>query len=352
MRSIFVGSTGGAPGQTLAVWALGLVLMERGLKVGFFKPYGLLPDLGPSADDQLCDPDVVLLKNALHLTEPEEYLCPVMLTENLVPEISGSPQEEMIARIQAAFERVSAGKDVVLIMGAKEIFFDGGVSGVPDSLLVKLFDATVLLIDRYQRDNMTFYSLLSLNSFLDGRVKSAVVNYVPADKWEHVRSKVIPFLKEKGLKSVVAVPQNPTLGAFQVSTIAEFIDGRVLCCPERIDNLIESFTIGSKYLEGSLSLFKQVYNKIVLVGLAPSEDSPAAIGGIILTGGKAPSDLVLRVSGENSIPLILTRRDTFQTMERLEQARPLLGRKDEFKVRKFIQLMDGGGASQWVDALL
>ncbi len=350
MRSIFVGSTGGAAGQTLAVWALAVSLMERGLHVGFFKPYGLLPDLGPSPEAGLCDPDVFLLKDALHLTEPDEYLCPVMLTENLVPEISGAPQEEMIARIRAGFEKVSAGKDVVIIMGAKEIFFDGGMSGIADSFLVKLFDSSVLLVDRYQRDNMTFYSLLSLNSFLDGRVKSAIVNHVPADKWEHVRGKVVPFLKEKGLKSVVPVPQNSTLGAFQVSTIAEFIDGQVLCCPEKTENLIESFTIGAKSLEGALALFKQVYNKIVLVGLAPSEKS-AAVGGMILTGGKAPSELVLRVARENSIPLILTRRDTFQTMERLEQARPLLSRKDEFKVRKFLELV-AENRNEWVEALL
>jgi BioD-like phosphotransacetylase family protein len=62
MRSIFIGSTGGGPGQTLATWALAARLKEGGLKIGFFKPYGLLPDSAVSSPGSLCDPDVWLFK--------------------------------------------------------------------------------------------------------------------------------------------------------------------------------------------------------------------------------------------------------------------------------------------------
>ena len=349
MRSIFIGSTGGEPGQTLTTWALATKLKEKGLKVGFFKPYGLLPNLGPSAEGGLCDSDVLLLKKALGFSEPEEALCPVMLTENLLEEVADGHEERLIEKIKGAFEEIALGKDVVLIMGAKEIFLGGGFSGLSDSVLVKLFDASVLLVDRYQRDNMTLYSLLSLNSFLEGRVKSALINHVSPDKMDHVQAKVLPFLREKGLKSVVAIPEDRILSAFTVSTIAELIEGQILSCPEQEGNLIETFTIGSKPLDGSLSIFKQVYNKIIMVGLRQEGEKGNSIGGIILTGGKPPGEVILRVARERSIPLILTRADTFQTMERLEKARPALGSKDEFKVRRFLQLIDQqGGTDQWL----
>jgi BioD-like phosphotransacetylase family protein len=353
MRSIFIGSTGAGPGQTLAAWALAIKLQEKGLRVGFFKPYGLLPGLSASAEGNFCDSDVLLFREILEITEPEELLCPVTLTENLIPELTGEKGEELIARIGEAFAEVGRNKDVVLIMGAREIFFGGGLSGLADSDLVRRFDARVLLADRFQRDNMTLYSLLSLNSFLDGRVKAAIVNHVPGDKMGHVREKVLPFLREKGMRSVFAVPEDPVLAAFTVSAVAVAIEGEVLCCPEQGRSLIETFTIGSKPLEGSLAIFRQVYNKILMLGLKKEADPNPPVEGIILTGGKAPAEIVLRVARERSIPLLLTRGDTFQTMEKLERAKPALGMKDEFKVRRFLELIEAEpGGKEWADPLL
>jgi BioD-like phosphotransacetylase family protein len=352
MRSIFIGSTGGEPGQTLVTWALATRLRDRGLRVGFFKPYGLLPDVSSTTAGGLCDADVLLLQKVLELEEGEELLCPVTLTQNLVSELQSDQAAPLLEKIQGAFRKVSEDKDVVLILGAKEIFFGGGHSNLSDSILVKLFDASVLLVDRYQRDNMTFYSLLSLNSFLDGRVKSAVLNHVPVDKMDHVRTKVIPFLQAKTLKSALAVPEDPVLAAQTVSTLTALVEGEILCCPEAGTNLVETSTIGSKHLEGSLAVFKQVYNKILLVGFGQGEKQKT-IAGIILTGGKAPSELVRRVARERNVPLILTRQDTFQAVEKLEKAKPALEWKDRFKVQRFLDLIGKEpGAEGWVDALL
>lgn len=353
MRSIFIGSTGGEPGQTLAAWALAIKLKARGARLGFFKPYGMPPEGRVSADGAFCDPDVTLFKSVLGLTEADEILCPVVLTENLLAEVSASREEQWIQKIEQVHGEISRSKDAVLILGAKEIFLGSGLSRLSDSLLVKLFDASVLLVDRYQRENLTLYSLLSLNSFLDGRVKTAILNHVPSEKMDSLQTRVIPFLRGKGLKSVVAVPESPILSALTVGTIADLIEGQILCGSELGGNLIQNFTIGSKSLEGPLAIFKQVYNKILLMALPEAGEEGKAAGGIILTGGKIPGDLVLRVARERSIPLILTRADTFQTMERLEKAKPSLRAQDEFKVLRFLAMMDQAvGSDEWVEALL
>ncbi len=348
MRSIFIGSTGGGPGQTLAAWALAVRLKEKGLKVGFFKPYGLLPDSAISSPGTLCDPDVLLFKEVLGISEPDEILCPISLPEN-----QGSAEmqgEELMGKIQKAFLEVSRGKDVVLIIGGKEIFFGEGGPGLSDGVLVKSFESSVLLVDRYQRDNLTFYSVLSLNSFLDGRVKSAILNHVAPDKMDHVKAKVVSFLQQKGVKSALAVPEDPILAALTVSSIADITGGEILCCVQGEKNLVQTSTIGAKYLEGPFSLFKQVYNKVILVGLNPDE---TPVTGIILTGGKNPSEGVVKVAQDRGIPLILTRADTFQVMDRLEKAKPALTAKDEFKVRRFLKLVDEiHSGSRWVEELL
>jgi BioD-like phosphotransacetylase family protein len=348
MRSIFIGSTGGGPGQTLATWALAARLKERGLKVGFFKPYGLLPDSTVSSPGGLCDPDVLLFKQVLEISVPDEILCPIPFPENQAS--AGMQGEELVEKIQKACLEVSRGKDVVLIMGGKEIFFGEGGPGLSDGLLVKSFESSVLLVDRYQRDNLTFYSVLSLNSFLEGRVKSAILNHVPADKMDHVKTKVLSFLQQKGVKSAVAVPEDPILAALTVSGIADITGGEILCGAQGEGNLVQTSTIGTKHLEGPLSIFKQVYNKVVLVGLNPEE---RPVSGIILTGGKTPGERVVKVAQDREIPLILTRGDTFQVMERLEKARPGLTLKDEFKVHRFLKLIDEvNSGSRWVEELL
>jgi len=354
MRAIFVGSTGNQPGQTLATWALAIKLKEKGLRVGFFKPYGLLAGtFPPPSGDPLCDSDVLLMRETLGLEESNEALCPITVSENIVPDISGGSGEPLIAKIQESFQRVSAGKDVVVIMGAKEIFFGGGLSGLSDSALVKEFDASVLLVDRYEKDHMTLYSLLSLNSFLDGRVKSAILNHVPPEKIGHVKGKIIPFLQEKGLKSIIPISEDPILSAQTVYSIAGVVGGQIIGSPEKENNLVETSTIGSKHLEGSLSIFKQVYNKIILVGLNPGDASEKPVAGIILTGGKPPGEILLRVARDRSIPIILTPADTFQAMEKMEKVRPPMGKKDEFRVRQFLRLIDReAGEDRWVEALL
>jgi BioD-like phosphotransacetylase family protein len=328
-------------------------MKEKGLKVGFFKPYGLLPAQTNSAPESLCDSDVILLKKVLNLGEEGQTLCPVMMTENSLGEVSGTGGEDLLKRIDAAFQEVSRGKDAVLIMGGKEIFFGGELSPLSDSVLVKRLNAAVLLVDRYQRDNLTFYSILSLNSFLEGRVKAAILNHVSPEKMEHVKSRVIPFLREKGLKAAGAVPEDPLLSAFTVSDLAEWVGGEILGGAEGASQRIVSFTIGSKILEGPLSLFKQVYNKIILVRLGAGDPEGSPVGGILLTGGKAPGEAVLRKASEQSIPLVLVPTDTFQTMERLEKARPALGVRDDYKVRRFLGLLDRDpGAKDWVESLL
>lgn len=353
MNSIFVGSTGNEPGQILAAWALGTRLKERGLKVGFFKPYGLPANRDLDSVESPWDPDALFFKEVLGLDEGKETLCPVILPDPSLAEVSEGKGDAVLAQIDQAFQDTSRGKDVVLIMGAKEIFLGGDMSALSDSALVKRFHSSVLLVDRYQRDNLTLYSILSLNSFLEGRVKSALINHIPPDKAEHVQGKIIPFLREKGLPAAAAIPEDDLLSAFTVAGIAEWAKGQILCCPEGGGNLIATFTIGSRSLTGPLSLFKQVYNKVILMGLKKGEGDQTSVGGIILTGGKTPSEIILRIAREHSIPLIQTREDTFQTMERLEKARPCLRPRDFFKVRRFLDLIGRHEETgDWVEALL
>lgn len=353
MLTIFIASTGGAAGRSLAAWALAKKLKEKKLRVGFFKPYTLWPANIILPKEEVIDPDLLLLKEVLHLPEPDNLLCPVQLTSEMLSQISKKEAEFLWEKIQQAFQEISRTKDVILAMGGKEIFWGEGISDFSDSILVKKFNAAVILLDHYQKDNLTMFSLLSLNSFLEGRVRTAILNHVPLEKIAHLKNKLIPFFQGKGIKSVVPIPEDSILAANSVEAINELIAGEIICGIEYKGNLIKDFTIGAKHLTGSISIFKQVYNRVILLRLPEKGAEQAAVGGIILTGGKKPGEIIMRVAQEASLPLILTRLDTFQTVERMEKIKPILSVKDSFKVHRFLELIaQESPQDEWLEALL
>lgn len=353
MLTIFIASTGGAAGRSLTAWALAKKLKEKKLRVGFFKPYTIWPANNISPTEEVIDPDLLLLKEVLHLQEPDNLLCPVQLTSEMLSQISKKEAEFIWEKIQQAFQEISRTKDIILAMGGKEIFWGEGISDFSDSILVKKFNAAVILLDHYQKDNLTMFSLLSLNSFLEGRVRTAILNHVPLEKIAHLKDKLIPFFQGKGIKSVVPIPEDSILAANSVEAIAELIGGEIICGIEYKKNLIKDFTIGAKHLNGSISIFKQVYNRVILLRLPKKETEQAAVGGIILTGGKKPGEILRRVAQEASLPLILTRLDTFQTVERMEKIKPMLSVKDSFKVHRFLELIaQESPQDEWLEALL
>lgn len=353
MPTIFIASTGGAAGRSLAAWALAKKLKEKKLRVGFFKPYTLRPADNILPKEEIIDPDILLLKEILQLEEPDNLLCPLQLSPDMLSQISKKEAEFLWEKIQHTFQEISCTKDIILVMGGKEIFWGEGISDFSDSILVKKFNAAVLLLDHYQKDNLTMFSLLSLNSFLEGRVRTAILNRVPLEKIDYLKNKLIPFFQGKGIKSVVPIPEDPILAANSVETIAELIEGEIICGIEYKGNLIKDFTIGAKYLTGAISIFKQVYNRIILLRLPEKETDQATVGGIILTGGKKPGEILLRVAQEASLPLILTRFDTFQTVERIEKTKAVLSLKDSFKVNRFLELIaQESPQDEWLEALL
>ncbi len=352
MPTIFIASTGGSAGRSLAIWALAKKLKERALRVGFFKPYTIQPANRASGEGAI-DPDLLLLKEVLHLQEPENLLCPVGLSPEMLSQISKREAEVLWGKIHEAFQEISRTKDVILTMGGQEIFWGEGIADFSDSNLVKKFNATVLLLDHYQKDNLTIFSLLSLNSFLEGRVRTAFLNHVPLEKIEHLKNKLIPFFQGKGIKAVIPIPEDAILAAHSVESITTLIGGEIICGEEHKGNLIKDFTIGAKHLTGAISIFKQVYNRVILLRLPEKKSESSPVGGIILTGGKKPGEILLRVAQEASLPLILTKLDTFQTVEIIEKKKPVLSAKDSFKVERFLQLINQESPQDdWLEALL
>lgn len=337
MRLLFVGSTGNQAGQTIFAWAIARRLKEKGLNVGFFKPFGTY---STQKDGIWTDHDAILFKEALGLSESLGQICPYLLSEG------GSNKwvaHEITEEINLSLQVLSKGKDIVIVMGSKDIYFDDISRPVPDSSLISKLNADCLLIHRFQDSSTAIYSILSVFSLLRDRLKGIVLNRVPAERIIPLKKDLVPFFIQKGISHIAVLQDDPFLSSRRLEDIVRILNGEIIFGEEGLSNPVGGMTVGNTDLIGDLVLLRRVYNKIVLIEPAkksPDPNLPRKVAGIILTGGKRPAHPVLDAVKKEGIPLVLVRHESISAIDRIERTSLQLSPRDEDKVKRFMELLD------------
>jgi uncharacterized protein len=331
MAFVFIGTTGDQAGQSLVTWALARRLSEKGLSIGFFKPRGTTPIC---QNGFYIDSDALLFKEVFDLPAPLEKICPGIFSEQAM---SPGDNQRQVEEIKALALEAAAGKDALLVIGSKHLFFDDAPHALPDALLISELQADLVLIHHFKKISTTIYSLLSIISLLRERVKSVIINRVPAENIPDLKNQIIPILSQKGVPSVVVLPEDPVFSFRNVGRIKEILEGQIICGEALLGRTVVGMTVGTGALSGGLHIFKRVYNKIILLG--PGNDGQEVVG-IILTGNRRPADQVLEAAQKSGIPLILVKEDSFGVKERLEHSTPFLTPADETKMLHFTAMLD------------
>ncbi len=312
--------------------------------MGFMKPFGIN---SVSAKGLFTDHDALLFKQVLDLQQPLDQICPYLESEEAWKQMG---TDEILARISSLAQDLSVGKDVLLIMGSKHIFFDDASCPIPDMALATELNASFILVNRYRETSRSVYSILFARSMLKDRIKGIILNRVPTDKLEEINNQVIPSLSEKGVPIIIVLPEDPLLSFQSLREIGEILNAEILFGEDRLSQPVGQMTVGASDLTGELRLFKRVYNKIILLEPFPldkGKEEPLvhrAIAAILLTGGRKPAPQVLQAARNADIPLLLLRDDTFAALELLEQSSSRLSSVDEDKVRRFTELTNRDGA--------
>ncbi len=314
MQAILIGSTGTASGRSLMSWFLAQRLTEEGCQVGFLKPSA--SSYVPGAPLKK-DHDIELMKAVLGNGVVEEGL----------------------------FE----GADATLIMGSESMFSDFSLSPTSDTQIAKAYHAQICLMDRYESLAESTYSILSICSLFKGSVKIVVVNRVPEEHLETVRTRLVPRLLGHGIPRVAVLPEDPVLASFSVTRICEVLEAEVLHGQEHLERLVGGFTLGSQALQGPLQIFRHVYGKIVLLALGQdqrdpsnqtaSEDAKLSVVGILLTSGRMPAPVIIDAARQAGISLLLTSVDTFGAFERIQAGPSPVTIDDRYKQKRFSELL-------------
>jgi len=318
MTALYIASVGSYAGKSLAALAIGLHLKERGFSVGYFKPVGTLP---VEVDGASTDEDALFIARTLGQNGDTAALCPVLYTEQLVQQVleGGSPAlEEKITR---AFAAVSAGKDVVLVGGVGNLC-RGSLLHLSAPQVIRLLDAQALVLVKHESD-LAVEELLLASSLLQGKVLGAVFNFVSEQQQARLRQVVIPYLEGVGIPVLGTLGRDALLGAVSVVELAEQLGARVLCCENKLGQLVEHFIIGAMNVQSAIHYFGEVSNKAVITGGDRPDIQLAALQtatrAVILTGNLYPSDVIVRRAQQVGVPLLLVAGDTLSTVEEIDR---------------------------------
>lgn len=322
MKTLIVASTrpyAGKSGITIAVLA---ALGARGLRAGYFKPYGTMP---VEVDGVLTDQDAAYIASLAPVRAPAVDVCPIVETPAFVEDVLRGEVGVLDQRVREAFLSASREADCMLVEGMSDLSQARSV-GIALCQLAEMLDASVLLVDKPERSNPPDAALWAADC-LGERLLGVVFNAVSDSMRSLVAENMTRFLEANGVHVFGTLPHDALLSSVTVDEIVEHLGGTVLCAEERTGESVESFMVGAMGQDKALRFFRRKARKAVITGGDRSDVQLAALETdtrcIVLTGNLPPSSLVLARAEELGVPMVIVPMDTLTAVERMES---LLGR--------------------------
>jgi len=246
MRQVYLAATGMNRGKT--TFALGLLagLIERGLDAAFIKPVGQRYAL---VGDTPADEDAILMRSTFGLDDPFELMSPVHIPRGFTKAfIRGDVVEDLGARIDAAFLRLSAGREVVLIEGTGHAGV-GAVIGLSNADVAARLEAPALIVSEAGVGRPI--DEIVLNAALFERrgvpILGAVINKVDAQA-----DPTLPELLRRGLARhhidlLGVLPYRSVLSNPTLAMLVEQMRGELLHPGDDLDRVIEHVAIGAMH---------------------------------------------------------------------------------------------------------
>lgn len=316
--SIYVSGTRFS-GKTALCLGLFGKFQEMGFKVGYFKPVGQGQKM---VEGKLRDPDVILMKEVMGLTETLDELCPVVLGKRYLDQVSRECNDFRV-KIDEAYLKVKEDKDVLLIESAARPEYLT-CCGLDVPQLSKEFNAKVLFSVKGDDDTAAERAILYRDyvHWKGGEMMGVVLNFVPYQQLERMRGVVSPVIERCDLDVLGVVPDHREITLPTVTDVAEVLEAEVLAGKDHMETLVENYLVGAMSPESALSWLRRSVGRAFITGgdrtdliLTALETKPSTI---ILTGNIYPSVQVLSAAEVKGIPILLVPNDTYTTVTKLE----------------------------------
>jgi len=256
---------------------IGRRMLDDGKKVGYLKL-----SLASEADAQKESADAVFMKEALSLQEPVDTI------------FVAAGKDELPGRAMQALDRISAGKDVVIVEGVN----DGDSASVAERL-----NAKVLVVADYAAGVGVAPEVSGMSGLL-----GLVLNKVPLKKAEKVSTEMSAALKSVGVSLLGVIPEDRLLMAQTVAELSEAVNGRILSSEDQSGELVENVMLGAMTVDHGPYYYGRKNNKAVVVRGGRPDMQMAALqtstACIVLDKDAEPVNEVSSEAEKKGIPVI------------------------------------------------
>jgi BioD-like phosphotransacetylase family protein len=316
MIPIFIASSTPYAGRTFLSLSLARKLKEMDYQVGYMKPLGTVPVISGKA---VRDADAVFAKEVLSLAEPLEIISPFVLDFENQARLYAGELKDVRKQVLDAFRSLRK-KDFVIVAGANDLF-EGSLAGLDALTLAGEMKAHILLVEPWRGD-LSADTVYGASRLFGDRFCGAVLNKVPEAAVSHAKQGVKPFLQKAGVLVFGVFPKDRFLESVTVRQLIEILNGKLLCCEDRIEEHVENFLIGAMDVDSALTYFRKTPNKAVITGAHRSDIQLAAMETstkcIIITGGLQTNEVVLGKAKATGTPILSVPDDTFSTIDKIE----------------------------------
>ena len=336
-KSIFVTATQRGSGKTAVVLGLAGALERTLGRVGYFKPIG---HAGPDG----VDPDVVLMKEALGLSESLSDLCPVTI-DQVSEAVARGAFDEHENQILAAYSRMLAAYDFVLCEGTD---YFGAIASLEFNINVELsknLGAPLVLVasaapvengDVAAAVGESVTNVRAMKESFDGRsceLVGVVLNRVDATHHREMHKLAQEALKAEGIRLLGSMPRTEILEKPRLDEVVAALGAEVLSGEDRLDGIAQSVIVGAMGVENVL---RRVHRgalvltpgdrEDVLLGLAAAYTSPTvpSPAGVVMTCGLEPQEMVKRLLLDithGRMPVLKVDTDTYETAVRISNVK-------------------------------
>ncbi|MBI4830654.1 MAG: phosphotransacetylase family protein [Candidatus Lindowbacteria bacterium] len=283
-------------------------------------------------------------KESLGLGDALDDLCPVVFTQEFLGEIlAGKGIGSYADKTRQAFQRVSANREITIIVGIGYLH-SGALIGLSEIEFIKETGGKLLLTDSLQFVNRTVDYLLEAKQGLGEGFAGVLFNRVDPKKKSLIETAVVPYLTARGVEVFGVIPEDPKLAAVTVREILNALSGKLLCCEDNLDEIVERFAIGAMNVDAALRHFVRMRDKAVITGGDRADIMLAALDTstkcLVLTGNLYPNEVILSRAQQAGVPVIVVPSDTLETVERFEAMMGRLSIRDKNKVEYAVKTMD------------
>jgi BioD-like phosphotransacetylase family protein len=348
-KRVFLAATGQNRGKTTTSLGLMAAIRERDLRIGFLKPVGqryLVVD-GTRADE-----DAVLMSELFGLPDTLNDMSPVTLPRHFTTDyVMGRVGDDLGGRITGAFDRIAAGKDLVVIEGTGHAGV-GAVVDMSNARVASLLGAPVIIVSEGGVGRPIDEIVLNGALFAAHgvHVLGAVVNKVDVESHPHLPEVLERGLAQHGIRLLGCIPYSQFLANPSLELIATHLDGELLAGEATPGATIGWVAIGAMQAIHAVELLR---DRTLLITPGDRDDLLLAaieanrgatvprVIGIVLTGGFRPSDRVLDELRAAEIFAYLVGSDTYRTAQGVDEILVKTHSSDVEKISTIIELVDG-----------